>query len=82
MGGRNTDMAKLIEETTQSQEEDSSLTNPRISGGSRNKNKAICSQIYIYFVCFQIVSKKWLSIKSLPFPQVLVPILAFLHNSL
>lgn len=77
MDGRNTDMAKLIEETMQSQEEDLSLTYFRIYGGSRNKNKVVCSQIYTYFVCFQIACKKWSSIKSLLFPQVLILILAF-----
>lgn len=60
MDGRNTDMAKVMEEETmQSQEKDSSFINSRISGDSSNKNMAMCSQIHIYFVCFQTVDKKW-----------------------
>lgn len=55
MDGRNIDRANVVEETMQSQEKDSSFSNSRISGGSRNKNTAMCPQIYIYFVCFQ----KW-----------------------
>lgn len=55
MDGRNIDRAKVVEETMQSQEKDSSFSNSRISGGSRNKNTAVCPQIYLYSVCFQ----KW-----------------------